>query len=56
MCAGAPGDGDGVPLEECAVRMARTGAHLVGLNCLFDPYMTVANMRTVGSAFPNVNY
>ena len=33
---------------ECAVRMARAGARLLGVNCLFDPFLcldTLSQMR-----------
>ncbi len=45
MCMGPKGDGDGVLPGECARRMARAGAHLIGVNCLFDPYMTLETVR-----------
>lgn len=50
LCVGAKGDEDGVSLAECAVRMAKAGADLVGLNCLFDPYITLENMKTAKEA------
>ena len=39
MCMGPTGDEEGVTVGECAVRMAKAGAHIVGVNCLFDPKM-----------------
>merc|ERR1711963_420450 len=42
MCMGPCGDEDGVSVGECAVRMARAGADIVGTNCLFDPFATFA--------------
>ena len=30
---------------ECAVRMARAGARLLGVNCLFDPFLCLDTMR-----------
>uniref|UniRef100_F7AUB9 Hcy-binding domain-containing protein n=1 Tax=Ciona intestinalis TaxID=7719 RepID=F7AUB9_CIOIN len=36
MKLGPIGDLNGVSVEECAVRMAKTGAVLIGINCLFD--------------------
>ncbi len=44
MCIGPQGDGDGVTAGECAVRMARAGAKILGVNCLFDPYITLETM------------
>jgi len=45
MCIGPTGDGSGVTPGECAVRMARAGAPIVGINCLFDPFIC---LETVG--------
>ncbi|XP_055931359.1 betaine--homocysteine S-methyltransferase 1-like [Argiope bruennichi] len=38
MCIGTEGDLHNVSVGECAVRMAKAGAHVVGLNCHFDPF------------------
>ena len=61
MCIGPCGDGKvGVPRVtsrvtcdvsqntspgECAVRMARAGARIVGVNCLFDPFLCLDTLR-----------
>ncbi|XP_023327836.1 betaine--homocysteine S-methyltransferase 1 isoform X2 [Eurytemora carolleeae] len=45
MCIGPKGDTDGVQPEECAVRMARAGAHIIGTNCKFDPFISLETMR-----------
>lgn len=48
MCMGPTGDETGVPVAECAIRMAKAGADLVGVNCLFDPSIlldVVADMK-----------
>ena len=45
MCPDPAGDAGGVPLQECAVRMARAGAHLIGVNCLYDPFMVLDIMK-----------
>jgi betaine-homocysteine S-methyltransferase len=37
MCIGPAGDFKGVPIEECGVRLARTGADIIGVNCRFEP-------------------
>ncbi|XP_068234768.1 betaine--homocysteine S-methyltransferase 1-like isoform X2 [Palaemon carinicauda] len=50
MCIGLKGDYAGVSAGECAVRMARAGADVVGVNCLFDPYMTVDTIKVMKSA------
>jgi len=36
MRIGPLGDHNGVSVEECAVRMAKAGAHIVGINCCYD--------------------
>jgi len=50
ICVGPNGDEDGVPLGECAVRMAKAGADLVGLNCLFDPFIMLDCMKIMKDA------
>ena len=32
----------GISVAECAIRMARAGANVVGVNCHFDPWGTLA--------------
>merc|ERR1719369_1898040 len=54
MCMGPGGDESGTSVGECAVRMARAGAHLVGVNCLFDPFVcldVIKNMKVALEAF-----
>lgn len=49
MCIGPKGDASGVSPAECAVRMAKAGAPIVGINCLFDPFIaleTISKMKT----------
>lgn len=50
MCMGPCGDENGVSVGECAIRMARAGADLVGVNCLFDPFVILDVMRTMKEA------
>ncbi|KAK3855074.1 hypothetical protein Pcinc_038502 [Petrolisthes cinctipes] len=45
MSIGKLGDKAGVPPGQCAVRMARAGAAVVGVNCLFDPETTLETIR-----------
>ena len=48
MCIGPGGDMHGVSAGECAVRMAQAGAKIVGVNCHFDPQVslqTIAKMK-----------
>ena len=50
MCIGPNGDEDGVSLNECALRMAKAGADLIGLNCLFDPFIMLHCMKSMQTA------
>ncbi|XP_063589730.1 betaine--homocysteine S-methyltransferase 1-like isoform X1 [Penaeus indicus] len=50
MSIGKEGDLAGVSPGECAVRMARAGASVVGVNCLFDPVMTFDTIRLMKEA------
>ena len=45
MCIGPEGDVTGVSSEDCAVRMARAGADMVGINCHFDPFVALKCIR-----------
>jgi len=45
MCMGPGGDDSGVGVGECAVRMAKAGAMLVGVNCLFDPFICIEVLK-----------
>lgn len=47
MCIGPLGDLHGVSAGECAVRMARAGAHVVGVNCHFDPFMSLDALKAM---------
>jgi len=47
MCIGPVGDESGVAVGECAVRMAKAGALLVGVNCLFDPFICLEVLKTM---------
>jgi len=50
MCIGPEGDMHGVTAGECGVRMAKAGAHVVGINCHFDPFVTLDGMRKMKKA------
>ena len=50
MCIGPTGDGHGVSPGECAIRMARAGAPIIGVNCLFDPFICLETMKLMKSA------
>ncbi|PYZ99329.1 betaine--homocysteine S-methyltransferase 1 [Penaeus vannamei] len=50
MCIGPEGDLHGISAGECGVRMAKAGAHVVGINCHFDPFVTVQGLRLMKAA------
>lgn len=50
MCIGVEGDHANVTPGECAVRMARAGADVVGINCLFGPNMIIDTMKLMKKA------
>lgn len=45
MCIGEFGDMHGVSAGECAVRMAKAGADVVGVNCHFGPVETIRTIK-----------
>jgi len=45
MCIGPEGDLHGISAAECAIRMAKAGAHVVGINCHFDPFVSLEAMK-----------
>jgi len=47
MCIGPLGDLHGNSTEECARRMAETGAQIIGINCHFDPFVSLEAMKMV---------
>lgn len=50
MCIGPEGDLHGVSAGECAVRLAKAGADIVGINCHFDPEVCLEGMRKMKDA------
>jgi len=54
MAIGPKGDRNGISVGECAVRMSKAGADIIGANCLFDPWInleTVKKMKIALDAF-----
>merc|ERR1719318_2172591 len=47
---GPDGEESGASVEQCAVRVAKAGAHLVGVNCLFDPPVCLTVMARMKEA------
>lgn len=45
MCIGPKGDRVRVSALECARRLAATGADIIGINCLFDPVLSLKTME-----------
>jgi len=50
MCIGPEGDVHGVSVADCAVRMAKAGADVVGMNCHFGPYVALECMKLMKAA------
>jgi len=50
MCIGPEGDLHGVSAGECAIRMAKAGADVVGVNCHFGPFVSLECMRLMKKA------
>lgn len=55
MCIGPKGDLKGVLPGECAVRMARAGSDVVGINCKFDPFLLLEAMEEMKKALEQAN-
>lgn len=45
LCIGPEGDMHGVSAGDCAVRMVKAGAQVVGINCHFDPFVVLEGVR-----------
>ncbi|KAI3372912.1 hypothetical protein L3Q82_023357 [Scortum barcoo] len=45
LCISPHGDKNGVPPGECAVRLVRAGAEIVGINCHLDPLTCVRTVK-----------
>ncbi|KAM8960845.1 betaine--homocysteine S-methyltransferase 1 [Pelodytes ibericus] len=56
LCIGPEGDLNGVSPGECAVKLAKAGAAVVGVNCHFDPVTSLATVKLMkeGLAAANV--
>lgn len=45
MCIGPEGDLHNISAADCGVRMAKAGADIVGINCHFDPFITLDGIK-----------
>lgn len=50
MRIGPSGDLSGVTPQECAIRMAKAGADIVGINCNYDPSICLETMKMMKDA------
>ncbi|XP_013400476.1 betaine--homocysteine S-methyltransferase 1 [Lingula anatina] len=50
LCIGPEGDMHGISTGECAVRLAKCGADIVGVNCHFDPFVSLEAIRLMKEA------
>jgi betaine-homocysteine S-methyltransferase len=55
MCIGPEGDLHGISAEECAVRMAKAGARVVGVNCHFDPFVSLDALKVMKKGLVDAN-
>lgn len=56
MCIGPEGDLHGLTTGECAVKMAEAGADVIGINCHFDPDVTLAGIKLMKEALVKAGY
>ena len=47
LCIGPEGDLHGVSTKECGARMVKAGADIVGINCHYDPFVTLDAVQLV---------
>ncbi|XP_076332396.1 betaine--homocysteine S-methyltransferase 1-like isoform X2 [Tachypleus tridentatus] len=50
MCIGPEGDVNHISCGECAVKMVKAGADVVGVNCRFDPFVSLEAVRLMKKA------
>lgn len=55
MCIGPDGDMHGISAGECAVRMVKAGANVVGVNCHFDPFISLDAVQVMKDALEKEN-
>ena len=45
----------GVSAAECGIRMAKAGAHVVGINCHFDPFVSPECLKKMKAGLDAAN-
>jgi len=55
MCIGPEGDLHDISAGDCAVRMAKAGANVVGVDCHFDPFASLETMQIMKDALDDAN-
>lgn len=50
LCIGPEGDMHGVSAGDCALKMAEAGADVIGINCHFDPFVSLKCMALMKAA------
>ncbi|PAA86091.1 hypothetical protein BOX15_Mlig031806g1 [Macrostomum lignano] len=55
MCIGPQGDMHGNSAGDCAIRMARAGAKIVGVNCHYDPFVSLEAIKLMKEALEREN-
>jgi betaine-homocysteine S-methyltransferase len=56
MCIGPEGDMHGNSAGECAVLMAKAGANIVGINCHFDPFVSLECMAAMKAGLVDAGF
>jgi betaine-homocysteine S-methyltransferase len=55
LCIGPEGDMHHIPTGECAVRLVKAGADIVGINCHFDPFVCLKTLKLMIDAVKEAN-
>ncbi|XP_057303573.1 betaine--homocysteine S-methyltransferase 1-like [Hydractinia symbiolongicarpus] len=50
MCIGPLGDHNNISIEECGIRLAKSGADIIGLNCRFEPDICLNTLKRMKAA------
>ncbi|XP_067838763.1 betaine--homocysteine S-methyltransferase 1 isoform X2 [Heptranchias perlo] len=55
LCIGPEGDLTGISAGDCAVRLVKAGADIVGVNCHFDPTISLQTMKLMKEGLEAAN-